>query len=80
MAAQVDLNRWREPTELEIISLGPNESCLGQVHFGGDGLHPFGVALAIQQAHSSRIARKRLVGESVNLNQSNGHEFRRRGT
>ena len=73
MTAQVYFNLWRKPTKLEIIAQPTNEGCLGQVHFGGDGLHPVSIAFFIQEAHSSRVAGKRLVREGVNLEQWDGH-------
>jgi RNA polymerase sigma factor (sigma-70 family) len=45
----------------------PHERRLGQIHFGGDRLHPLRIGLVFQPANGGRIAGKRPVGKRVDL-------------
>ena len=67
VAAQVDLGDWREPPQPEAVAAGPGERRLGQVHLGGDLLHPAGWRLGGGQADGGWVAGERLGGKGVNL-------------
>ena len=67
MPAQVNLGDRREPTEPVAIAAWPGERRLGEVHLGGDLLHPAGRRLDVGEADGGRVAGEWFVGESVDL-------------
>lgn len=74
MAAELDLDGRRKPTQQVTLALGHEKRRLGEVVFGGDRLHhlvrqPFG-----ERAHGSRIATEQAARERVNLEERYAHE------
>jgi hypothetical protein len=69
--AQRDLGLGGEPAERQLAATiaGVHEGRLGEVHLGGDRLHPLVVDLAVEQADRRRVAAERPVGEGVDLEQ-----------
>ena len=67
MAAQLDLDRRREPAQPEPIALGHEKRGLSQVHLGGHMLHPRRVGRCVEQAHGRGVAAEGPVGERINL-------------
>jgi hypothetical protein len=47
MAAKIDFYGGCEPAELEAVRNATNERRFGEVHLGGDGLHPGCVAIFV---------------------------------
>ena len=66
-AEEVDLGERREPPQPEAVAAGPGERRLGQVHLGGNQLHPAGWRLGDGQADGGWVAGERLGGKGVNL-------------
>ena len=67
MAAERNLSDRGKPSKPELsIRQRLNESCLGQVKFGGNGLANLVRQLAVHQHHGSRVASKCSGTESVN--------------
>ena len=73
MAAEGDLDRRREPAEVEAIGLPHEKRRLGEVHLAGDALHPACVARRGQEADRRRVARERRVGERIDLRDPEPH-------
>jgi hypothetical protein len=68
MSAELDFAGRREPPQQPRPVVSPaDESCLRKVHLGRDVLHPVVAAIAVQDTDRRRIARKRLIGERVDL-------------
>ena len=68
VAAEVDLDRGREPAQVELAVFPANEERgFRQVHLARHPLHPHGVGRSGQHAHGRRVAAERLAGESVDL-------------
>ena len=73
MAAESDLDRRREPAEVEAVVVLHEERRLGEVHLAGDALHPAFVACGGQEADRRRVARERRVGERIDLRDPEPH-------
>jgi hypothetical protein len=73
MAAELDFDRWREPAQTVVLSLGMEKSGLGQIHLPGHELHPAGLGRRREQTHGRRVAGKRLLGKSVNMDDADAH-------
>jgi hypothetical protein len=69
VAAQLDLDRRREPAKIELVVAAHQEGGVGLVHLAGNPLHPTLVAPRRKQEHSRRVAPERLAGERVNLDE-----------
>jgi hypothetical protein len=68
VAAQIDFNRWREPSQRPFAAFSSNEGGLGQVHLRRERLHPLRVGFAaVEQADGGGISAERGVGEGVNV-------------
>ena len=73
VTAEVFLALRHEPSEVEPVGPRLDERRHGQVHLGGDGLHPPRVASSVEQADRRRIPGERTAGEGVNHDDGNGH-------
>ncbi len=65
VAAEVDLDRRREPTKPEVVAAPFQEGGLGLVHLGGDALHPGFVSRVIEQANTRGVAGEGAIGERI---------------
>lgn len=74
VAAQVDLGRRGKPAQPESRFLRPEEGRLGEVHLGGDCLHPLLIAWRVEHTDGRGVAAKRLMGKRVNLSYP-GHDL-----
>ena len=77
MAAEVDLDRRREPAQLVAVLFLVKEGGLRQVHLASHVLQPAGIARLGKDANGGGIARERAIGEGVNLNDRDRHRLLR---
>ena len=79
VSAESYFDGGREPAEMECglatygAGIGKEEGRFRQVHFACHVAHPFLIRRGREHAHCRRITRKRLRGESVDLDDSGGH-------
>jgi hypothetical protein len=69
VAAQLDLDRRREPAKIELVIAAHQKGGVGLVHLAGNPLHLTLVAPGRKQEHSRRVAPERLAGERVILDE-----------
>jgi hypothetical protein len=72
VAAEIDLDRRREPAQREAVVARKQKCRLGEVHLRGDVLHPLGIALPVEQADRGRVALECLSREGVDLKEAHG--------
>ena len=66
VTAQIDFDGRREPSQVKgAVRPGDEERRFGQVHLGGNGLHPVGVAGGGENANARRVAGEWVAGEGV---------------
>jgi hypothetical protein len=66
VAAQVDLDRGREPPQRPVaVGAGVREGGLREVELGRHALHPRVLGPGLEHADAGRVARERLLGERV---------------
>src|SRR3546814_15436073 len=75
MAAQIDLDRGREPAQVIILAARHEEGGLGQVVLRRDRLHRRIGDPTVQRADGGGVAAEDAVGESVDLIQWDPHRF-----
>ncbi len=74
VTAEVDLDRRREPPQPELGARGADERGLGEVHLGGDRLHPLGVgAGASSRQTAAGLPANAVVRERVDHEQRCAH-------
>ncbi len=73
VAAEIDLDRGREPAQAEAVLVAHEERGLREVHLRGHRLHPALGARRGQHAHGGRVAGERTIGERVDLADRVGH-------
>ena len=74
MPAEVHFHRRSEPAQIELTFCATREERgLGQIHLGGDFVHPRRFGRGGQQHHRRRIARERTVGKRIDLKEGKGH-------
>src|SRR5262245_36782971 len=68
VATEGDLDRRSEPAQIKSAVRAGNDECrIGQIHFRGDILHPFGGTRFVEQTYRRRIAFENSRCERVNL-------------
>src|SRR6202035_4203646 len=67
VAAQINLDGWREPPQIVSLLSFHEKSGLRQIHLPGNRLHPLSVARLREDTNCRGVAGERLVRESVNL-------------
>ena len=76
MAAERDFDGGGEPAELEGAMIGwvrGEKSRLGQIHFHGDGCHPFFLAWGVEDADRRGISVERRGSERIDLSDLHWH-------
>src|SRR5262245_27533534 len=75
VSAEIDLDRRREPAELENSAIEQsNKRCLREIHLSGDGLHPCFLRSTIEKTDRGGIPAESFAGECINLKYWNGHK------
>jgi hypothetical protein len=74
VAAEGHLGAWGEPAEGEgAVGEGPREGGLGDVHLGGEGLHPVVGALFIEEHDGGGVSAEGGPGEGIDVVEERGH-------
>jgi len=73
MAAQLDLDRRREPAQTKILSVGNQKGGLGEIILFGDGLQRRVRRKSVEQDDGGGIAGEAAVGESIDLKNGEIH-------
>ncbi len=60
---------------MEEIVLLRNKSCLGEIHFACNVLHPLVVTRFSDKADGCGVARKRCISENVGLKEGKAHGY-----
>src|SRR6267143_2049244 len=73
MAAEIDLDRGREPAEIIAVALGNQKRSFGEIHLTRDVEHPGGFGWSWEDADRGRVPRERFAGERVYLCDPEAH-------
>ena len=73
MAAEIDLDRGREPAEIIAVALGNQKRSFGEIHLTRDVEHPGRFGGFGENADAGGVAGEGFVGERVDLGDADWH-------